>query len=110
MAKDSQYREDILIVATYHRGAFQDLRKGVLAQLLYAVISRITKLHTAPKINISLMPDIVSGSRHFVPVIRNSFRSSVYDTLLKFENLPVIVTGRKRILSVKHEIVPDSDR
>ena len=63
----------------------------------------------APEINISPVPDIVSG-RHFVPVSRNSCRSSVYDILLKFENLPVIVTGRKRILSVTHEIVPDSDR
>ena len=32
-AKDSQYREDILIVATDHRGVFQDLRKQALAQL-----------------------------------------------------------------------------
>ena len=31
LAKDSQYREDILIVATDHRGVFQDLRKGALA-------------------------------------------------------------------------------
>ena len=29
---------------------------------------------------------------------------------MKFENLLVIVTDRKRILSVTHEIVPDSDR
>ena len=43
-----------------------------------------------------------------VPVTRNSCRSSVYDILLKFENLSVIVTGRKRILSVTHEIVWDS--
>ena len=60
--------------------------------------------------NIWPVPDIVSGSRHFLPVTRNSCRSSVYDILLKFENLPVIVTGRKRILSVTHEIVPGSDR
>ena len=33
LAKDSKYREDILIVATDHRGVFQDLRKGALAQL-----------------------------------------------------------------------------
>ena len=65
---------------------------------------------TAPEINISPVSDIVSGSRHFVRVTRNWCRSSVYDILLKFENLPVIVTGRKRILSVTHEIVPDSDR
>ena len=64
----------------------------------------------APEINISPVPDIESGSRHFVPVTCNSCRSSLYDILLKFENLPVIVTGRKRILSVTHEIVPDSDR
>ena len=64
----------------------------------------------APEINISPMPDIVSGSRHFVPVTRNSYRSSVYDILLKFENLLVIMTGRKRILPVTHKIVPDSDR
>ena len=49
----------------------------------------------APEINISPVPDIVSDSQHFVPVICDSCRSSVYDILLKFENLPVIVTGRK---------------
>ena len=65
---------------------------------------------TVPEINISPVPDIVCGSRHFVPVTRNSCRSSVYDIPLKFENLPVIVTGSKQILSVTHEIVPDSDR
>ena len=53
----------------------------------------------APEMNISSVPDIVFGSRHFVPVTRNTCRSSVYDMLLKFENL-----------SVTHEIVPDSDR
>ena len=62
-----------------------------------------------PEINISPVTDIVSGSRHFVPVTRNSCRSSVYDILLKFENKPVIVTVRKRILSVTNEIVLDSD-
>ena len=56
------------------------------------------------------MPDIVSGSRHIVPVFRDSCQSSVYDILLKFENLSVIVTGRKRILLVTHEMVRDSDR
>ena len=61
----------------------------------------------APEINISLVPDIVSGCRHFVPVTRNWCRSSVYDILLKFENL---LDGRKQILSVTYEIVPDSDR
>ena len=66
--------------------------------------------NAAPEINIRPVPDIVSGSLHFVPVTRNSCRSSVYDILSKFENLPVIVTDRKRILSVTHEIVPDSDR
>ena len=30
--------------------------------------------------------------------------------ILKFENLSVIVTDRKRILSVTHEIMPNSDR
>ena len=64
----------------------------------------------APESNISPVPDIVSGSQHIVPVSRNSCRSSVYDILLKFENLPVIVTGRKRTLSVTDEIVRDSDR
>ena len=64
----------------------------------------------APAIHISPVPDIVSGSWHFVPVTRDSCRSSVYNILLKFENLPVIVTNRKRILSVAHEIVPDGDR
>ena len=64
----------------------------------------------APEIDISPVPDIVSGSRQFVPLTRNSCRSSVYDILLKYENMPVIMTGRKRILSVTHEIVPDSDR
>ena len=56
------------------------------------------------------LPYTMSGSRHFVPVTRNSCWSSVYGILLKFENLPVIVSGRKRILSDTHEIVPDSDR
>ena len=65
---------------------------------------------TAPEIDISPVPDIVSDSRHFVPVTRNLYLSFVYDILLKFENLPVIVTDRKRIMSVTHEIVPDSDR
>ena len=65
---------------------------------------------SALEINISPVQDTESGSRHFVPVTRNLYRSSVYDILLKFENLPVIVTGRKRILSVTHEIMPDSDR
>ena len=64
-------------------------------------------IRAAPEINISPVPDIVSDSRHFVPVSRNSCRSSVYDVLLKFKNLPAIVTGKKRILSVTHEIVPD---
>ena len=36
--------------------------------------------------------------------------SKIYDKFLKFENLPVIVTGRKWILSVTHEIVLDSDQ
>ena len=66
-------------------------------------------LISAPEINISPVPDIVSGSRHFVPYTHNLCRSSVHDILLKFKNLPVIVTGRKRILSVTYEIVPDSD-
>ena len=38
----------------------------------------LTHLYSAPEINISSVPDIVSRSRHFVPVIRNSYRSSVY--------------------------------
>ena len=58
---------------------------------------------TTPEIDISPMTEIMSGSRHFVPVTRNSCLSSVYDILLKYENLAVIVTGRKRILSVTHE-------
>ena len=66
-------------------------------------------MFSAPEIYISPVPDIVSGSRQFVLVTRNSCRSSVYAILLKFENLPVIVTGRKQILSVTHEMVPDSD-
>ena len=65
---------------------------------------------TVPEINISPVSDIVSGSRHFVLVTRYSWRSFVYDILLKFENLPVIATGRIRILSVTHKILPDSDR
>ena len=64
----------------------------------------------APEINMSTLPDIVSGSRHFVSVTHNLCPSSVYDILLEFENLSFIVTGRKRILSVTHEIVADSDR
>ena len=83
------------------------------------LLSKLTKKSLAcsldfptpvPEINISPVPDIVSASWHFVPVIPNLCRSSVYDSLLKFENMPVIVTGTKRILSVTHEIVPDSDR
>ena len=64
---------------------------------------------SAPEINISPVLDIVSCSWHFVPVTHNSCRSSAYDVLLKSEYLPVIVTDRKLILSVTHEIVPDSD-
>ena len=30
LAKDSQYREDILLVVSDHRGAFKDLRKQAL--------------------------------------------------------------------------------
>ena len=56
------------------------------------------------------LPDTMSGGRDFVPVTRNLCRAYVYDILIKFEKLPVIVTGRKQILSVTHEIVPDSDR
>ena len=67
-------------------------------------------LRAVPEMNICPVPDIVSGSWHFVPVTCNSCRSSVYDILLKFENLPVIVTDGKRILSVTHKIMPDSDR
>ena len=69
------------------------------------VVPRVAGL-SAPEINISPVPDSVSNSRRFVPLIRNSCRSSVNDILLKIENLPVILTGRKRILSVTHEIVP----
>ena len=54
--------------------------------------------------------NIVLGSWHFVPVTRDLCRSSVYDILLKFENLSVIATDRKRILLVIYEIVLDSDR
>ena len=64
----------------------------------------------APEINISPVHDTMSGSPHFVPVTRNSCRSSVCDILLKFENLPIILTGRKRILLVTQEIVPDTDQ
>ena len=77
---------------------------------LKILCSNFWNFDSMPEINISPVADIVSGSRHFVPVTRNMCRSSVYDILLKFENMPVIVTGRKRILSVTHEIVPDSDR
>ena len=63
----------------------------------------------ALEINILPVPVIVSGSLHFVTVTRNSWRSSLHDILLKFENLSVIVTSRKRILSVTYGIVPDSD-
>ena len=45
-----------------------------------------------------------AGHSQFVSVF------CIYDILLKFENMSVIVTGKKRILSVTHEIVPDSDR
>ena len=53
----------------------------------------IKSLIAAPEMNISLVPDTVTGSQHFVLVTRNLCQSSVYDILLKFENLPVIVTG-----------------
>ena len=36
------------------------------------------KKEPATEINISPVPDIVSGSRHFVPVTRSSRRSAVY--------------------------------
>ena len=58
---------------------------------------------------------LFASAGHRVPAICNSCRSldscrsSVYVMLLKFKNLQVIVTGRKRIMSVTHEIVPDSD-
>ena len=71
---------------------------------------QIFDVYAAPEISILLVPDIVSGSRHFVPVTHNSCRSFVYDILLKFENLSVIVIGRKRIMLVTPEILPDSDR
>ena len=63
---------------------------------------QLTISKAVPEINISPVTDVVSGSRHFVTVTLNSYRSPVYDILLKFENLQVIVTGRKRILSVTH--------
>ena len=56
------------------------------------------------------MLDTVSRSWHIVPVTLNLCRSSLYDILLNFEHLPVIVTGIKRILLVTHEIVSDSDQ
>ena len=77
---------------------------------LKILCSNFLNFDSMPEINISPVADIVSGSRHLVPVTRNSFQSFVFDILLKFENLPVIVTGKKRILSVTNEIVPDSDR
>ena len=66
--------------------------------------------NAAPKINILPVPENMSGRRLIVPVNRNSCRASFYDILFKFENVPVIVTGRKKILSITHEILPDSDR
>ena len=56
-------------------------------------LTRISHI-AAPEINISQVPYILSGSKYFVPVTPNSCQSSVYDILLKFENLPVIVTSR----------------
>ena len=76
---------------------------------LLIVFVQLQTLYLSAWINVWQVPDIVSDSLKFVPVTPSSWRSSVYDILLKFENLPVIVIGRKRILSVKHEIVPDSD-
>ena len=51
-------------------------------QLLYISrsfnkVDNFETLTTAPEINVSLVPEIVSGSRHFVPVTRNSCWSSV---------------------------------
>ena len=70
----------------------------------------LTLIRTAPDINILPILDIVSGSLHFLPVTLNLCLSSLYDILLNFEHLPVLVTGRKRILLVTHEIMPDSDQ
>ena len=85
------------------------MRHCILARLVHCTPPPPTCC-TAPEINISPLPDTMSGSWNFVPITRNSCRSSIYDILLKFEILPVIVTSRKRILLVTHEIVPDSDR
>ena len=71
--------------------------------------SKFKSRYSAPEINVSPVPDIVYGSWHFVTVTRNACLSSVYELLLKFKNLLVIVTGRKGMLSVTYEIVPDSD-
>ena len=56
---------------------------------------QIFDVYAAPEINILLVPGMVSDSRHFVTVTGDLSWSSVYDILLKFENLSVIVTGRK---------------
>ena len=46
------------------------------------------KVHpSAPEINISPVPDIVSGSRRFVPVTRSSYRSQ-FDTITLKEYNP----------------------
>ena len=39
--------------------------------------------YTAPEINILPVPDIVSSSRHFVPVTRSSYRSQLATIILK---------------------------
>ena len=57
---------------------------------------------------------LFASAGHRVPAICNSCRSldscrsSVYVMLLKFKNLQVIVTGRKRIMSVTHDIKTSS--
>ena len=45
--------------------------------ICFIMIDRIHSQYTAPEINILPVPDIVSGSLHFVPVIRISCRSQV---------------------------------
>ena len=59
-----------------------------------------SNIGAAPEINILPVQDIVSGSLHFVPVTHNLCQFSVYDILLKFENLPVI--DRQKTNPVSH--------
>ena len=63
---------------------------SVLDTQLFAMYINPIDTVAGPEINMLLVPDIMSVSQHFVTVTRNAYQSSVYDMLLKFENLLAI--------------------